>query len=1387
MDKDREETQRPEDENEALRRRVSELESQLGQATHIIQQYKLAEEKLQITLDAIGDALIVTDAKGCVMQLNPVAERLCGWTIDDARGRPVTEVFRIVSALTGEAADNTVEKVLETHEVVALANHTKLISRDGYEYQIADSASPIKDREGRIIGVVLVFRDVTREYNIREALKASEEKYRTIFENTGSGVCIIDEDYTISLVNGHFEKMSGYSAEEVENKMKWPEFVMEEDLERMKEQHKLRREQPGRALNEYEFRFVDKNKQIRYIHLFIEVIPGTRQSVASLLDLTERKRAEEEVERSRDHLQYILNGIDAPIYVADMETHEILFVNESGLAAWGPCLIGKPCYEVLQGMDAPCDFCTNDKLLDAEGKPTGIYLWEFQNKVNGRWYDLHDKAIRWTDGRLVRMEVAIDITERKKTELALQKEKDKFHKITLTAPGTICMFQISDDGQLHVPYADPDIEEVYGYSPEELKRDASLVVMNMPAKDRIRVRKELSACAAKGKPLFTEHKYNHPKKGNVWMELRFAPEKEGDGSITCYGYAINITSIKQQEIKEQLLYDIARANILSGDLEEFSKRVRKSLQVYLNTANFYIALYDKDTELFSLPFEKDEKDNIIEWPAKNSVTGLILEEQKSMLLRKKDIKKLIKGGKIQQVGTMCEAWLGVPLINGGEVMGAIVVQDYDNPDAFNRESKGILEIVSNHISLAVQRQRSFEDLRFQSMILDQIQDKVTVTDLHGKIIYANQAESALFNVSPDKLFGINVSEFGDNKEKGASQEEVIHHTLKKGAWRGEVVNYKEDGSEVYLDVRTTLLHDNKGNEIGLCGVSTDITERKKTTRQLNYHLHFQEMVAKVSSSFVNVHKDNFDEKVNQMLVEIGHFFEVDRTYLFRFSSDYKTMTNTHEWCAEGIPSFMDAMQNFLMEELPWWKEQVVNRKAVRIADVDQLPAEALKERKEFKRQGIQSLLTVPVFGKAAVIGFFGFDSVRTQKNWTTYQVEILKILGNIITDAITKVEVEDKLVEAKEKAEESNRLKSAFLANVSHEIRTPMNAILGFMELLKEPDLENQQRIEFVDIVNKSGQRLLHTINDIIEAAKLESGQVEVVTEKVCISDVMQYFHTLFGHKAKEKNLALRMEEDLPPGAGCIVTDRHKLEGILTNLLSNAIKFTASGHIVLGCYLKDNQLVFYVKDTGVGVREDRQRAIFERFVQADLELSRGYEGSGLGLAIVKAYTDILGGKLWMETEYGKGSTFSVSIPYRQADPVAPSADVKEDKAPVEPGSQKILVAEDDIMSYQYLAVILEKQGLTPLHVMEGKEAVDAVRSNPGITMVLMDWKMPGMNGLEATREIRKFNPDIPIVIQTAHALEGDREKAREAGCTDYISKPIKSDTLVRVLREHLHD
>ena len=398
------------------------------------------------------------------------------------------------------------------------------------------------------------------------------------------------------------------------------------------------------------------------------------------------------------------------------------------------------------------------------------------------------------------------------------------------------------------------------------------------------------------------------------------------------------------------------------------------------------------------------------------------------------------------------------------------------------------------------------------------------------------------------------------------------------------------------------------------------------------------------------------------------------------------------------------------------------------------------------------------------------------------QNKSLKKLNQQLQECINELKSTNKeLIKAKERATDSEKLKTAFIKNMSHEIRTPMNGIVGFTNLLANPDLSSDERQSYIEIVSQSSNRMLSTFNNLMEISLIETGQVSLNHSAININGELGDLYAQFRMEAAQKSLDLKFYTDLADKDANIYTDREKLSAILSNLLNNAIKYTPNGKVEFGYKKIDDKLEFYVKDTGIGIPAERQKAIFERFIQSDIDDTEAYQGNGLGLTIARSYVDLLGGDMRLVSQESKGSQFYFTIPYKtyhldSPDTIHPAEEnKKKTKKP------KVLIVEDETFTMDYLSIILKNICSEIIRADNGIDAVNICRRNPDIDLILMDIKMPLMNGYDAAKEIRTFNKEVIIIAQTAYAMPGDREKALEAGCNDYISKPINKEVLISMI------
>ncbi len=433
---------------------------------------------------------------------------------------------------------------------------------------------------------------------------------------------------------------------------------------------------------------------------------------------------------------------------------------------------------------------------------------------------------------------------------------------------------------------------------------------------------------------------------------------------------------------------------------------------------------------------------------------------------------------------------------------------------------------------------------------------------------------------------------------------------------------------------------------------------------------------------------------------------------------------------------------------------------------------------------------IPLRMNDEVLGLIAIQSYKSETAYTNEDLQILEFISGQIAISIERKQYEGTLKLARKRAEEADNLKSSFLANMSHEIRTPMNSIVGFSELITRKTIPAEKKELYAQYISNSGKSLLALIDDIIDISKIDAQQLKIVKSPTSINSLVMELHEFFLNQAaslKKNDIKLIKHCAVTNEDFCILCDSVRLRQVLSNLLSNALKFTEKGFVEFGYIIPNNAtILFYVQDSGIGVEKAKLDLIFERFRQADNSSTRKYGGTGLGLAISKKLVQLMGGRIWVESELQKGTTFYFSLPL-----IIPSSSegiIEESKQ--KPAShnfhgQTVLIAEDDDSNFYFLQEVLSPTSVKIIRAINGKEAVEMVRQCPGISLVLMDIQMPVMNGYEATQQIKAANPQIPIIAQTAYAMAEDRAKSLRAGCDEYLSKPIKPEQLLDVLKKFI--
>lgn len=637
------------------------------------------------------------------------------------------------------------------------------------------------------------------------------------------------------------------------------------------------------------------------------------------------------------------------------------------------------------------------------------------------------------------------------------------------------------------------------------------------------------------------------------------------------------------------------------------------------------------------------------------------------------------------------------------------------------------------------KNKAEEELKILSRAIEQNPASILITNTHGEIKYVNPKFTELTGYLPEEALGQNprILKSGLNTSEDYKQ---LWLTITSGKeWRGEFRNRKKNGELYYESALISPILDEKGNITHFLAVKEDITEKKNMLTDL---------ISTRDKAILN-------EK--------------------RFRSLFENMIEGFAYCKilyeNNVPvDFIYLEVNNAFEPLTGLKNVIGKKASDVIPGIHESDPELIKIYNRVATTGISERFEIYV------------ESLHDWYSVSIYSPE--KEYFVTVFDVITaRMLTERALILSKEKAEESDRLKTAFLHNISHEIRTPMNAIVGFSEFLNDPKLQPGKRQYFTNIIIQSSNQLLSIITDIINIATIEAGQEKLYLKEVNIGSICKLVYEQYIQVANEQQVALSYRT-IPPGSEItILTDETKLIQILTNLVGNALKFTKKGHVNFGYTIKGDEIEFFTEDTGIGIAPDMHEEIFKRFRQVEFAATRQFGGSGLGLSISKAYVELLGGKIWLTSTLGKGSSFYFNIPLDKLRAPVPGNPLSKALPVKLENSINLLIAEDEDSNYLLLEAILADLEIHIIRARNGSEAVEICKTKQ-VDLVLMDIKMPVMDGCEATRQIKALKPELSVIAQTAYTMAEEKERALQAGCDSYITKPIKSGDLLALIKKY---
>jgi len=647
------------------------------------------------------------------------------------------------------------------------------------------------------------------------------------------------------------------------------------------------------------------------------------------------------------------------------------------------------------------------------------------------------------------------------------------------------------------------------------------------------------------------------------------------------------------------------------------------------------------------------------------------------------------------------------------------------------------------ISDVTERQVFIEKLKESELkyrtIFEKLNDAVLLIK-DGYFVDCNESAVSIYGFTKkEELLGLHPGNLSPEKQPDGRKSldkanEMIFKALTEGFNRFDWQHKRPDGSLFWMDVTLTSITMDGEQYVHVIG--RDITDLKRMYEQLEENKNYLYSIIKRLPIPILVYSDTDEITfINNSFSEVLQFNKED-------------IPDTESW---WILTIKDSRKRNELKEN--WEKAVSKMKR----DNDVVEQQWVIHTKDNKEKTCE------------------FFAIRIKG-------EILVVINDISEVVLLNHE----LLAAKEKAQESNRLKSAFLANLSHELRTPMNGILGFSQLLVADDLSDEERLNYVEIIRQSGNRLLSMINDIINISKIDANQIEIYTESVPLLPIISEIVEFYKFEAKAKNIDFLFESVNLSKDIYVHTDESKLKQIFANIIGNAIKYTPEGEVVVSTNVYKDYIEIIVTDTGYGIKEEKQQQIFDRFVRLE-ETSDKTDGTGLGLAISRAYAKRLGIKIFVKSKFGVGSEFIIQIPMESDKPkvISKSETIKDvgDYDIPDLTGKNILIAEDEELNYMILKLYIENTNANIYRAENGKKAVEIVAKNR-IDFVFMDIKMPVMDGMEAMKIIKKAFPSIPVVAQTAYTFSEDKDKALAQGFNDYLSKPLAKKTVIEILRKY---
>jgi len=1211
-----------------------------------------------------------------------------------------------------------------------------------------------KDRTS-VKGFYVLAYDISEIKQAEEKIRENEEKFRAIAEYSHQAICIVDQKAKITLVNSQMMNLSGYTKEELLNANSFAAFIAPESIEFVISN--FTKFVIGEEYqHQYSFYIIRKDGKKRlfekYMMDFTDTF-GIRRLIISMLDVTEKKLAEEEISFQKNELSAIFESSHQIIFLADDDgiIHKINRHGKDFLKKNENEILGCFCGNIINcgnsgygegcGKNENCKSCTIRNSIENTYKTgktilnkEGLLYIEDNNIFN---FLISTSLVAQKNSNKV-LVTLVDITESKRSEIKIKNANEGL-KMLLESSGDL----------LFVIDLDFNYVEYYGIESNDLILPPNIFIgkniyeIGLPIELSDNFVKIFNKCLNIKQKLHSEYFLITPI-GKQWFELVVNPIFDQNNIIINFFCIVN--NISERKINENRILEHEKQfrNLFQNAAIGFSMT---GLDGKLNINRAFSEM---------IGYSEDEL-NAMNW---KDITypDDIQETEKNM--------QDLKSGKLDKIYFQKRYIHKNGNIFFAEISATLEKDNAGNPKYFITSIVDVTERKKAEILLRESRELLIYAFNKSPLMM-------TLSDLTtGKYIEVNDSFCNVSEFTREEIIGKSAIELGwiSKDERMRMMQKVQNDEWMNGM---ELALRTKNGKNIIGKYWGTIIHTTQGEM--LYSTSEEITERKKAEIKLIENEHFLNTIIQGSAISMWIS----DNK--------GTSIEANESCLKLFGARREEIVGKYNLFKDNIIQEKGLIQQV---ENVFTKAEIADF----IIEYDFSKVNHVNVQNA-TYYILRSIITPVINSNSEVVNAIIQTIDITEQ---VLQSEQLQLLNNELKMQYNEIEavneeltqINQQLFEAKNRAEESDKLKSSFLANMSHEIRTPMNAILGFSGLLDRQDITEQKRKDYISRIATAGEHLLTIIDDIIDIAKIEANQLKICYNICSVNAILIDIYQIFSRNKillSKQNIKFILNSDQFVENLKITTDIIRFNQIFINLINNAIKFTNKGFIEFGYSLTNSEnesvATFYVKDTGIGIPTEKFEKLFKPFSQIENGIQTS--GNGLGLSIIKGLVNLLDGKIWLESELNKGTTFYFSLPVFLSKPEI-SVKTKEIKTKemLNLSEYLIYIAEDDIDAYDFFVEILSETKAKIVRAINGNELLSLI-SQQIPDLILMDINMPEKNGYEALIEIRKQNINIPIIAQTAYALKTEKEQCLNAGFNDYISKPISQEELLMAIKSNL--